>query len=156
MTLPKDYNPFPKIIICGNTLINVEIPFEVEGKIPFLVGNDGKPKIWLNIPSAQSGMLQPLIRANRSLHKAVNVKGDGTDKLSVSVNGKNIINLTKTSDGIPEVDQLDLRPIGLNIFGNSSTLNIGGHKLSGNTFENVRVMIGIGNNKEKSSNNSVE
>jgi len=61
--------------------------------------------------------------------------------------------VSKISDNSASVVQMDLRPIGLNIYGDESHLVVGTHQLVSNTFQNVYVMIGIG--KEPSSNNGV-
>ena len=143
--LPKDYNPFPKLIICGNTLINVKIPFEVEGQIPLLIGNNETPKIWLSVPEPPPAKKwHQIVRTNRALHKDARVIGVDTAEISVWVINKKVLSLTKREDGVPEVTELDLRPLGLNIFGDTTKLMIGTNKLINNTFKNVRVMIGVG------------
>jgi hypothetical protein len=148
ISLPKDYKAFPKIIICGNTLINVQIPFEVEGQVPLLIGNDDGPKIWLSARPPQPGMpWQPIVRANRSLHEAAAIIGAGTAEVSVTIGAIKILSLQKRPDGIPEVILLNLRPLGLHIYGDSSKLVVGGNQFTNNTFENVYVMVGIGQGK---------
>ena len=142
--LPKDYQPFPKMVMCGNTLIDVRVPFEIDGKVPLLIGNNGKPRIWLNAPPSGPGLnWQPVVRANRSLHRAAVVTGAGTDMVSVTVKGLDVLSLMKGSDDIPEVIKLDLRPLGLNIYGDAKKLTVGMNQLIQNTFRNVRVMVGI-------------
>jgi hypothetical protein len=142
--LPKDYKPFPKIIICGNTLINVQIPFEVYGDIPLLIGDGNSPKIWLKaMTSRQERKFREIVRANRALQASVTVSGAGTYDISVTVPNMTIIRLHRNTEGIPEVTKLDLRPIGLSIQGDSEKLAIGSQLLTENTFENVRTMVGI-------------
>ncbi len=136
IALPEEYRPYTKIIICGNTLINVEIPFAIEGQVPLLIGNNGNPKIWV-IARAGEGHLQlwqPIISSNRSLHNAVAVTGADTENISVTVGGTIILSVHKRLDGIPEVTQLNLMPIGLKIYGDNSKLFVGSNEFFGNTF----------------------
>ena len=146
IALPEEYRPYSKIVICGNTLINVQIPFEVEGQVPLLIGNDGNPKIWLiaRFLSHPNVRWQPIVSRNRSLHNAVSLTGADTENISITVGGTIILSLHKRSDGIPEVMQLDLRPIGLKIYGDNSKLFVGSNEFYDNTFENLKVMVEIG------------
>jgi hypothetical protein len=148
ISLPKDYKAFPKIIICSNTLINVQVPFEIEEEVPLLIGSDGEPKIWLSARSPKPDMpWQLMIRANRSLHTAAVITGAGTEEVSVTVSGTKVLTLVKRPDDIPEVTYLDLRPVGLNIYGDNSKLMVGTNPFSNKTFQNVNVMVGIGKGK---------
>jgi len=147
INLPKGYKPFPKIIVCGNTLINVQILFEIFGEIPLLIGYDNSPIIWLTaVISKQEKKFLQIVRANRALHESVRVIGGGTYNISVTISNKTIISLHKNSDGIPEVTKLDLHPIGFNIEGDNHKLMIGSNRLENNTFNNVHTMVGIGVN----------
>jgi hypothetical protein len=150
IALPRDYTPFPTLVLCGNTLINVQIPFEIEGEIPLLIGNNEAPKIWLSAPAQPPAKRwNQIIRANRLLHKAANILGSGTQELSVTISNTMVLKLRKMPNGIPEVTDLDLRPLGLIIYGDTSSLMIGTNKLVNNTFKNVRVMVGIGGGIQK-------
>jgi len=144
INLPKGYKPFPKIIVCGNTLINVQILFETYGEIPLLIGDDNSPKIWLKaIISPQQRKFLQIVRANKALHESVKVIGVGTYNISVTISNKTIISLHKNIEGIPEVTKLDLHPIGLKIEGDNNKLMIGSNQLVNNTFNNLRTMVGI-------------
>ena len=151
--LPKEYKPFDQLTLCSNTLINVPVPFEVDGYIPLLIGRNELPKIWLNAPPPKSGTEWiPLVRQNRSLHKAVKlIKQE--NGIIIKINTIEILRVLKVSNSSANVVQMDLRPIGLNIYGDESHLVVGTHQLASNTFQNVYVMIGIG--KESSSNKGV-
>ena len=151
--LPKEYKPFDQLALCGNTLINVPVPFEVDGYIPLLIGRNQLPKIWLNAPSPKPGLeWTPLVRQNRSLHKAVRLI-EQENEIIIKINSIEILRVLKISNNSANVVQMDLRPIGLNIYGDKSHLVVGTHQLASNTFQNVYVMIGIG--KEPGSNDRV-
>ncbi len=142
--LPKEYKPFDHLILCSNILINVQIPFEVGGNVPLLIGRNELPQVWLNAPS-QKPRLEwiPIVRQNRSLHKQVKIIKDGNE-LFVKINTIDVLRVLKISANSANVVQLDLRPIGLNIYGDESHLVVGTNQLASNTFQNAYVMIGIG------------
>ncbi|HEC68514.1 MAG TPA: hypothetical protein ENI35_06905 [Candidatus Desulfofervidus auxilii] len=143
--LPKEYKPFDHLILCSNILINVQIPFEVDGNVPLLIGRNELPQIWLNAPS-QKPRLEwiPIVRQNRSLHNEVKIIKD-ENELIVKINTIEVLRVLKNSANSANVVQLDLRPIGLNIYGDESHLVVGTNQLVSNTFQNAYVMIGIGN-----------
>lgn len=143
--VPKNYQPPHKLVLCGNTLINVHIPFKLDGGVPLLIGANAEPQIWLNARPPKPGMpWLPLIRQNRTLHDAVKVSGIGTGSITVEAQGATVLVIAKQQDGTFEVTTLDLRPMGLNIYGDSTELTVGTQKLASNTFENVHVMMAIG------------
>ncbi|OQX52697.1 MAG: hypothetical protein B5M53_08015 [Candidatus Cloacimonas sp. 4484_209] len=73
--LSREHKPFDYLILCSNILVNVQIPFEIDGNVPLLIGRNEPLQIWLSAPSSQSEIKWiPLVRQNRSLHKAVVVK----------------------------------------------------------------------------------
>ena len=148
--LPKEYRPYNHLIFCSNNLINVQIPFEIDEHIPLLIGRNRQPQIWLNAPSSQSEIKWiPLIRQNRSLHKAVIVKRLNKEVI-IKINNIQIIKVLQLNDDLAKVVQLDLRPIGLNIFGDETRLVVGNNQLVSNTFTDVYIMIKIG---QKYTNN---
>ncbi len=143
-SLPADYTPYGKLIVCSNLLINVVTPFSIDGNIPLLVGNGIKPLIWLNMPSKMvTGSWQPLVSANRSLHHEITISTSET-KVNIIVKGSPVVKVVSRSDDTAEIEQLDLRPIGLAIYGGTDCLYIGTNQLRNNKFENVKVMVGIG------------
>lgn len=147
--VPKNYKPMHKLILCGNTLIDVNIPFEVDGGIPLLIGANGEPQIWLNARPPSPGMpWVPVIRQNRSMHKAAQIQGVGSDTVIVEIQGTKVLVLQKRQPDTFEVTELDLRPVGLNIYGDRSKLMIGTNQLVSNMFQNVNVMVGIGGEKK--------
>jgi len=143
--LPKEYKPFDYLILCSNKLVNVQIPFEIDGNVPLLIGRNELARIWLNAPSQKPRMQwMPIVRQNRSLHKAVRLIKD-ENKLIVKISAMEVLRLLKLSANSANVVQLDLRPIGLNIYGDESHLVVGTNQLASNTFQNTYVMIRIGN-----------
>ncbi|OQX52698.1 MAG: hypothetical protein B5M53_08020 [Candidatus Cloacimonas sp. 4484_209] len=60
------------------------------------------------------------------------------------INNIQTIKVLQLSDDLARVIQLDLRPIGLTIFGDETRLVIGSNQLVSNTFTDVYIMIKIG------------
>lgn len=144
--LPGGYTPFDELIVCSNKLIKGTRPFEIEGKTPLLVGKDKGPLIWLYLPTSKgTPEWSQLVTANKSLNS--NIKVNITDEIRVNVTAgfHAIIDVILQSPETAEILQLDLRPFGLDIHGDTQSLYIAKSRFSHNTFQNVNVMIGIGN-----------
>jgi len=144
-SLPSDYNAFDELVVCSNKLVNVLVPVTVSGKVPFLVGKGPEPLIWLNMPSkAATSAWQPLVRANLSLHRDIKIVRPKKASVQVFVKGSLVIQVIAHSVTNAEIERLDLRPVGLNIHGDTTGLYVGNNELKGNTFQNLRVMVGVG------------
>lgn len=145
--LPADYKPYRTLNICGNKLINGRVPFEVNGFVPILVGDGGEgPLVWLQVPANKDlNMWQYVVRANRTLHPAV-VVSDNKSEIKVLIKNITVLHAVGVSDTEATILALDLRPLGLTIYGNEHEMVVGGNTMRSNTFENVDAMIGIGLN----------
>lgn len=153
LQVPKNYKPLSRLTLCSNTLIDVQVPFEIEGGVPLLIGGNGEPEIWLNARPPKPDMeWYPVIRQNRPLHKEAQIQGVGGELISITIQGTRVLTLEKREGNVLEVTELDLRPIGLNIHGDRSGLMVGSTQLVSNTFSNVYVMVGIGDRKAARSN----
>lgn len=151
--LPKDYVPFKTLNICSNKLINGQVPLEIEGNIPFLIGKGEMPLLWLKLPISKSGWEYIVLKNQRkkdkksklSSHLISILESASERKVVVEYMGSIIISSVMHDSDSAEITHLDLRPFGLSIYGDSNGLTVGGQKLSRNTMENVHTMIGIGN-----------
>ena len=68
---------------------------------------------------------------------------DNNNNTIVSLESKIILKIKKINEEKIKIDELDLRPFGLNIYGNEKALFIGKKKLQNNIFENIPNMIGL-------------
>ena len=151
--IPKEYIPFEELIICSNTMINGKVPFEVNKRIPLLIGKAIFPLIWLNVPrNVELNTWEEIIKENNVVNKRqfrnflIEVeKRDADNSVVTRRVEKTIVHVRKESDIKANVIALDLRPLGLNIFGNEDGLYVGGQNFVRNTFKNVQTMIAIGN-----------
>ena len=143
-SLPTQFKPYKEIEIARNKLTDGIALISVNDFIPFLIGGNEKPEIWINIPSDAKGLeWQPLVRKNRSLHNAVTVK---ESKSLVTVNTPDgvVLEVKANSNSKAEITKLDLRPFGINVFLERGALCVMGNNMSGNSIIGAKVMIGIG------------
>lgn len=153
--LPSQYTPYEELVICSNTMINGIIPVEVDGHSPFLVGKGDVPRIWLSAmvnPSEQKWL--HLIENNQIIdqptfkdHPLKLFISEEDRLVQVSAGEYIILRVEKRSETQAVISQLDLRPLGLNIFGKEDGLHVANSHFRENRFENVRAMIGIGPGK---------
>jgi hypothetical protein len=142
--LPGQYRPYKSIIFCSNKIIGGGHIFAMGKNLPLLIGEGETSRIWLQAVSAPgSREFITVVNDSKSTHPAVSVKRDGK-KIIVTVQGHTVISVEPTEAQRATVTELDLRPIGLNVFGNASSLNLGGMQLSQNTFSGVGVAFGLG------------
>lgn len=142
--LPAQYKPYKSINLCSNKIIGGGHIFAMGKNLPLLIGEGNAPRIWLQAVSAPgSREFITVVSDSKSTHPAVSIKRDGK-KISVTIQGRTVISVMPTGLHGATVLELDLRPIGLNVFGNASSLNLGGMQLSHNTFSDVGVAFGLG------------
>lgn len=147
---PKDYIPFKELILCSNKFIDGLIPISVDGNIPLLIGKGDLPLIWLATQVKVGLKWKYIVVENVSLSRHIEIiisKQNRTVFIDFKKDNERrirILNVTQESDDKAVVNELDLRPIGLNIHGNDKEMLIGTNTLSKNTFQNVRTMIAIG------------
>lgn len=137
--LPPDYVPFKKLKVCGNTMINGSVPISVHGNPVFLIGKGKKPIIWL-YALTDTGW-QPLVRASRSLHSEVRILSPAPMTWQVSVKKDIVLEVFVQGEDMAEITRLNLRPLGIEVYGDQLGLEVGTHRLSNNVFSNVHAMI---------------
>jgi len=143
-TLPSTYKPYQTLTICSNKLIgggHIGVLGEV---LPLLIGKGEGPTIWLQAPTDKGGKCYiPLVTASVASHPAVGVVSSN-DSLTVSVGGVPVISVKQLDQDSAVIDFLDLRPVGLNIYGNAAALTAGGTTFSQNTFSGGGTLIAFG------------
>lgn len=140
--LPHDYIPFKKLVVCGNTMINGFVPISVHGVPVFLVGKGKEPIIWLNALSSTGW--QPLVRASRCLHPEVRILSPAPMTWQVSVKENIVLDVFVQGEDMAEITRLNLRPLGIEVYGDQLGLDVGTTRLSSNVFSNVHTMIAGG------------
>ncbi|WP_010253975.1 hypothetical protein [Myroides injenensis] len=139
---PYNISKLEKLTVCSNILIGGGDLVKIENFVPLVIGNGQVPKIWLTIKLANN--IIQIVKENYSENKQIKIVTDNTQReIRIYAENQNLISAKIIRDNECVVNQLDLRPIGLNIFGNEKELNIANSKLSGNSFTGPKFLIGI-------------
>lgn len=142
--LPSTYQPYQQLTLCSNNLIGGGHLLQIGQSLPLLIGRGATPQIWLQAPTDPSGKsFAPLVTASVAAHPAASVYTGG-GALVVYAGGQLVLRVRQITDQKAEVEELDLRPIGFNIFGNKAALNAGGMHMSGNTVAGGGTFLAFG------------
>lgn len=142
--LPVEYVPYPTLDFCGNTMLTVQVPISMSGAIPLLIGRAVAPLIWVTGPLVRNPNAGPvgwidIVKANKSEHPMISVIHPAPNRTIVSLKDNILVDCETTGPETAMVRSLDLRPIGLVIFGNMTNLTIGMQRFYKNTFQNSTI-----------------
>lgn len=143
--LPKEFVAFEELSFCSNTLQDCKIPIVVDDRPILLVGKGEQPQIWISaIVNQKTKKLGPVVIANSIRIATYDFKVEAKDD-STCIKFKDtvIIKATKLSDEKAVIEQVDMRPFGFNIYGDSSSLNVGTNVMSGNNIAGARAFIAL-------------
>ncbi|MEZ8107331.1 hypothetical protein [Vibrio cortegadensis] len=142
--LPDGYKPLKKLTICSNTLTGGGNLVSIGGDIPVRIGRGSIPQVWIKaIADSSTNELVPIVEKNKSLHPAIKVVTQN-NKITVLISGETVLSAKAPSQDVVVVDKLDLRPLGLNLYGDSSSLKVGGNTFSRNSMHGGGTLIGFG------------
>lgn len=142
--LPIGYLAYPVITLCSNKIVGGSYLFAIGDILPLLIGKGPKPTIWLQAiakPNSQSFIT--VVDASIATHPVIAVT-EKSNKVIVSAGGVQVLIVEAVSSEEAVVSELDLRPIGLNIYGNESKLFVSGMQVSSSTFSGVGTAFGFG------------
>jgi hypothetical protein len=142
--LPAEYKPCATVNFCSNMILGGGHIFAIGDALPLLIGAGKTPKIWLQaVVNAERHEFITVVENSKSknLSVAVNIFGA---QLIVTVGGKTVISVESTGADSAAVQEVDFRPLGLNVVGSSSSLSMGGMTVSRNTFANTGVAFKMG------------
>jgi len=143
-SLPKNYRPFKTLKICSNTISGGGNLVAVGEVLPLLIGKGEKPKIWLQaLANSKNNQFVTIVEESISKHPSVKVYEE-SGYLNVIISEDVILSVKMLSQDSAVVDKLDLRPIGINMHGNSSSLTVGGGTFTGNSMAGGGTLIGLG------------
>jgi hypothetical protein len=142
--LPSSYQPYEKLTICSNSLIGGGHVVELAGALPLIIGYGEKPQIWLQAISNPEKMeFVSVIENSVSKFPTVEVKEiDGS--IIITIQGKQVLKVRNVSNSEAVVENMDLRPIGLNLYGDANNMNIPNGSFSGNSMSGGGVLLGLG------------
>jgi|GEM_PF-990245 hypothetical protein len=144
--LPHEYTPFQKLNLCNNALQGVQIPLTFNNIPVLLIGKGDIPRIWLSAPSNQKDLIwNYAVIDNKSISPAIRVGIDPkSSEVCLEVDKIEILRVQATSAEEANIKKLDLRPIGINIYGSETELTVGNMKILQNTFLNSIVAVATG------------
>jgi len=142
--LPAGYTPYRELRVCSNEFVNTKIAVEVEEHAPMLIGAGDGPRVWLSAPTGQGKPRWTLVVAdNESRVADVVVRRTPQGGLEVMASDTKVLEVQQADTESAAVTWLDLRPLGLEIHGDSDALWIGTNQFSANKFTNCDTAIGI-------------
>jgi hypothetical protein len=142
--LPSSYQPYEKLTICSNSLIGGGHVVELAGVLPLIIGYGEKPQVWLQAISNPEKMeVVSVVENSVSKFSTVEVKEiDGS--IIITIQGKQVLKVRNVSNSEAVVENMDLRPIGLNLYGDANNMNIPNGSISGNSMSGGGVLLGLG------------
>jgi hypothetical protein len=142
--LPSSYQPYEKLTICSNSLIGGGHVVELAGVLPLIIGYGEKPQVWLQAISNPEKMeFVSVVENSVSKFSTVEVKEiDGS--IIITIQGKQVLKVRNVSNSEAVVENMDLRPIGLNLYGDANNMNIPNGSISGNSMSGGGVLLGLG------------
>lgn len=142
----EDLDIYEKLTICSNLLINTVHIFQNQtGWRPLVIRKGKIPRVWLSA----------MVKGNDNLHTVIDLINDSepsNDEFSIEKSkygfqikyqSKVLVKAGNHDNSSLEIIEIDLRPIGLNIFGDHKSLSLGGNTMSQNTSKNGSVMFGF-------------
>lgn len=144
--LPEKYISLESLTICSNKMIGGGFPFAVGGQLPLIIGSGKEPMVWMQaVTDSHAKTLLLIVDENISTVKEINVTKPESGVIEIYLEGKiKLLRVKKMGNKSATISDLDLRPLGLNIFGNEKGLNVGGSSFSKNTFQGSGVFVGLG------------
>jgi hypothetical protein len=142
--MPRSYKPFDVLTLCSNKIIGGSNIVSMGEVIPIILGQGDKPMVWLQAVADPEGKIfTTVVEASISKHPAIRVLQE-EDALEVSIDNTIVLKIKANEGGSALVEKLDLRPLGINMFGDNTKLQVGGMTLTGNTFQGVGTVIALG------------
>lgn len=146
MNVPKNLRKLDELVLCSNLVKGGGFPFAVKDVLPLVIGGGERPQIWLQaLTDPVNNTFLTLVDNSISRNPSIKVFEDpNTGVMQIYLQQLPILQVKLEGEKRAVISLLDLRPLGLNIWGNSIELNISGSKFSRNTVEGVGVFINLG------------
>lgn len=142
--LPSSYQPYKKLTICSNSLIGGGHIVELAGALPLIIGYGEKPQVWIQaISDPEKMQFVSIVENSVSKFPAVEVK-EINGFLIITIQGKQILKVRNLSNDEAVVENMDLRPIGLNLYGDTHSMSLPNGTFSGNSMSGGGVLLGLG------------
>lgn len=141
--LPSNYEPYKILDFCSNKIIGVNHILEIGGVLPLLIGVGKVPRVWLQgVSEPNQHAFTTIVADSKSIHPAAKVLIKG-DVIVVSLKDVTILKVEAKNSQQAKVSKIDLRPLGLNVFGDQEKLNMGNMQFCNSIFSEVEVAFGF-------------
>lgn len=148
---PQKYIPVKVLNICSNKIVGGGNLISINNLYPLIIGKGTIPLIWIYTKYDKNNWI-PLVSENNALHSSLKIESlSDKREVIITIEETTIIDAKMSDDDTCIVNQIDLRPIGINLFGDENSLTFGTSKFAGNTFKGVSFMLGATDNKENMS-----
>jgi hypothetical protein len=144
-SLPAGYTAYSDLTICSNRLIGGGHLLAIGEALPLVVGSGTEPMVWLQstllpVPGGEFGLV-----VDGSIPRVPGISvSAGPNGLTFVAGGMTLLRIKQLTPQSAVVDMLDLRPLGLNVFGDSNGLNAGTSTFSRNSISGPGAMIALG------------
>ncbi|MCK0114662.1 hypothetical protein [Gelidibacter sp. F63206] len=146
---PKNYKRLQILDVCSNKIIGGGSVMGIDNFAPLLIGDGNLPKVWLYAKVSKNSWT-PLIVENESLHTDLHITINEQEReVIIKIKDVIILNVVKIEDGHCEIRHLELRPIGLNLYGNQQALRVANSTFAGNIYNGISFMVGFTDQVEK-------
>lgn len=141
--IPKNFNAYAQIKICSNIFKNMLTLVDDNGIYPLMIGKDEIPRIWIYTKN-NKGQKISIVKDNIAILPMIKVNIYSSEKkITIFTLRKDKLLEIDYSEEIPVVNNLDLRPIGYNIYGNKEELHLGVMHLKNSTLGDNEVKASI-------------
>lgn len=141
--IPIEFVPYETVEICSNKLINGYAIIGIGDFAPLLIGKGETPQVWFYYQDAKGNWL-PLIQQNTSSTPRIKIENKIENKSTrIWMESTLIIEAYNQLNDYCKITQIDLRPLGLNIYGTDKELFFAGNSFKNNKFSMIKYMFGI-------------
>lgn len=138
----KNYIPFKVIDICSNQLENVDNLFLFDYIAPVIIGyNDNRPLIWLSMKQPGTVTWFLVVSENVVLVNELKIDFSEENTTTIKKDEQVIIKVENISKTHARIKQIDLRPLGLNVFCEQNELHLGKLKYIDSKFVDSPAMV---------------
>lgn len=137
----EGYEPFDEMEVCSNLLLKMRSLFTFDGIDPVLIGKGEKPLIWLAVRKNNTLTWRYIVQGNRVLNDRISLDITCENKTRILVENTILIEAEKVTENRVRITNIDLRPLGLNVYCQDNQLNVGAMHFRDSEFENSVLMI---------------
>jgi hypothetical protein len=143
--LPAAYVPYERVTLCGNEVIGPSLILTLGNSVPILIGKGASPLVWLQALTApNSEDFRLVVEASIPKHPAMTVLSTKSDAIEIRTGPVLVLRVAYSNADHAVIDMIDLRPLGINLYGDTGKLHVGNMSFAGSTFNNLAVLVAFG------------